>query len=563
MFQLVFQRFASPARTFPGLVLTLIILAAVLPPAAADTVNCTNCTVWDDPCILFEQGNETAYNAAMAASFAPVQANMTPTADYRNLSWTDAFIALNNLMKERYAFTEWRSVDFDALNRTWEPVVADAEKRQDKAAYLRAVKGYLFSIPDGHANMLSESGDFGAKDADIGGGFGIALVKIDSGDVIVSYVANGCAAEKAGIMPGDLVTAWNGREIHDAINSTPYIWVTKKPSTREGIRFQQTRLLTRAPVGTTATVTFTGGPAYKSRTVNLTAFNDSYDSLIKSSFFLGTQINDIGTADPLNGIGPQLANSTVTFRTLPDGYTYIRILGESYDAYPAFKAAMLGAIANKSPGVVIDFRFNSGGEDNLAACVAGWFVDKPVFFEHATMYDPGIGRAVPLTSTWARPQPVRYDGPVAILVSPDTISSGEAVPMLLTKTERGAVISWYGTDGAFGINGLQAIMPMDFYVLFPAGASLDENYAIQLDSNASLEGGVAPTVRVPLNQETVARAMSGEDVQLTYALQWLEGQNDLKNTSLPATPVTTQKAPVGIAVILAALVALVAITGRK
>ncbi len=210
-------------------------------------------------------------------------------------------------------------------------------------------------------------------------GFGLALVQLDSGDVIVSYVANGSAAEKAGIAAGDTVTAWDGQEIHDAINATPYIWATKKPSTLEGMRLQQARLLTRAPVGTTSSVTFTGGSAYESRSANLTAHNDSYDSIIKSSFFVGKQINDIGAADPLNGITPQIANGTVTYQTLPDGYTYIRILGESYDAYPAFEAAMQSAIANKSPGVVLDFRWNGGGEDNLAACMAGWYLDRPVF----------------------------------------------------------------------------------------------------------------------------------------------------------------------------------------
>ena len=555
MLRFLFQRIALPTRALPGLVL-LLLLVTLLPPVAAEAASCTDCTVWDDPCALFEQGNETAYNAAMEASFAPIAANLTPAADYRNLSWTEAFISLNHLMKERYAFTEWRGVDFDALNRTWEPAIADAEKHQDKAAYLRAFRGYLFSIPDGHANMLSESGDYGAKDADIGGGFGLALVQLNSGDVMVSYVANASAAEKAGIAAGDLVTAWDGQEIHDAINATPYIWATKKPSTLEGMRLQQARLVTRAPVGTMATVTFTGGPAYESRSTNLTAYNDSYDSLIKSSFFLGKQINDIGAADPLNGITPQIANGSVTSRTLPDGYTYIRILGESYDAYPAFEAAMQSAIANNSPGVILDFRWNGGGEDNLAACMAGWYLDRPVFFEHATMYDPGTGRTVPLTATWSKPQPVQYNGPVAMMVSPDAISSGEAVPMMLTKTGRGAVISWYGTDGAFGMNGLQAIMPLDFYVLFPAGASLDENYTIQLDSNASLSGGVAPTVRVPLNRDTVTRAMAGEDVQLAYATEWLDGQQGSNATAVSvsnATASQTQKAGVLPVSVIAAL----------
>ena len=36
--------------------------------------------------------------------------------------------------------------------------------------------GEMYAIPDGHVNMLSVSGDFGAKYADIGGGYGLALV---------------------------------------------------------------------------------------------------------------------------------------------------------------------------------------------------------------------------------------------------------------------------------------------------------------------------------------------------------------------------------------------------
>ncbi len=132
------------------------------------------------------------------------------------------------------------------------------------------------------------------------------------------------------------------------------------------------------------------------------------------------------------------------------------------------------------------------------------------------------------------------------MVSPDAISSGEAVPMMLTKTGRGAVVSWYGTDGAFGINGLQAIMPLDVYVLFPAGASLDENYTIQLDSNASLSGGVAPTVRVPLDRDTVARAMAGEDVQLAYATEWLDGQRGFNaSAGSPVNATTSQTQTAG------------------
>jgi carboxyl-terminal processing protease len=468
---------------------------------------------------------------------------------------------LNNLIKERYAFTQWKSVDFDVLYATYAPMIADAEKKQDPAAYYRALRGYLFAIPDGHVDVLPTMGDFGAKYADIGGGYGFAVSRLDSGIVIVSYVANGSAAESAGIRPGDRVTAWNGKPVMDAINATPYIWAVKKPSTGEGMLLHKLRLLTRAPVGTPAIITVAGIDGSQPRTVNLVAYDDGAETLIKTTTFLGKQINDIGAVSILTDIKPQISNDTVTYRTLPGGYAYIAIYDESYDVYQPFKAAMLDAISKKAPGMVIDLRYNSGGDDNIASCFAGWFVEKPVFYEYATKFDSGSRQFKIISEAWTQPRPNGYHGPVAVLVSPDTISSGEGLPMIFANTGTGKIISWYGTNGAFGMNGLQAVLPLGMYVVFPDGASLDKNGMILVDSNASLSGGIAPQIRVPIDEDTVARSMAGEDVQMTYALKWLTDQQK------PQTPVTTvtpsQKASPGIAIIVLTLGLLVLITGRK
>jgi carboxyl-terminal processing protease len=464
-------------------------------------------------------------------------------------------------MKERYAFTKWRSVDFDALYAKYAPAIAAAEKTQDKAAYYRALRGYQYAIPDGHAVILATEGEFGAKYADIGGGYGLSLVQLDSGKVVVSYVANGSAAEKAGIRFGDEVKAWNNAEIHDAINATSLIWAYKKPSTEEGMQLQKTRLLPRAPVGTPAIVRITYGAVQHPRMLTLTAYDDGYDTLKKGTFFLGKEINDIGADNPLTDIQPQISNDTVTVRTLPGGYTSLAVYGESYAVYQPFRAAMLGAIANRSPGIVIDLRFNSGGDDNLASCMAGWFVDTPVFYEYATKYDPGSGTFPILTEAWTQPQAAQYDGPVAVLVSPDTISSGEGIPNIFTRTGTGAIVSWYGTNGAFGMNNVQAILPLGMYIFFPDGASLDQNGSIQVDSNASLTGGIAPTVRVPLNDKTLARAMAGEDVEMTYAMAWLDSHQAPVTTAATAT--TTKKAASGMIVVLAAIGMTVLLAKRK
>ncbi|MDP2797993.1 MAG: S41 family peptidase [Methanoregula sp.] len=540
--------------------LFLILSVSVFPVSAAtDPASCPGCgMVWKDTCIPFERNNETAYDEELLASFAPIAANQTPVADFSNRSWSGAFLAAHNLFKERYAYTQWRSVDWDGLYQNFAPAIADAEKKQNKAAYYRALRGYLFAIPDGHVDILSTTGDFGAKYADIGGSYGFAVSRLDSGKVIVSYVANGSAAEKAGIRPGDEVTAWNGREIHDAINATPFIWAVKKPSTAEGILLHKQRFLTRTQVGSPATVAFAGMSDSHPRIVNLTASDDGYDTLKRTTTFLGKQINDVGVERSWADIQPQISNDTVTYRMLPNGYAYIAIYGESYDVYQPFKSAMLSAIANKTPGIVIDLRYNSGGDDNIASCFAGWFVDKPVFYEYATKYDPGSRQFTVVSEAWTQPRPNGYHGPVAVLVSPDTISSGEGVPMVFANSGTGKIISWYGTNGAFGMNTVEAAMPLGQYLFFPDGASLDKNGVIQVDSNAALAGGVAPQIRVPINEDTVARSMAGEDVQLTYALKWLDDQ---QKPQKPATP--AQPASPGIAIIVLTLGLLVLIAGRK
>lgn len=484
--------------------------------------DCPECgMVWSDTCEPFESNNETAYNDQLAAAFASVSGNVTPVPNLSNQSWSDAFLTVHNLLKERYAFSSRKAVDWDRLYSTYAPEITDAEARNDTASYYRAIRKYLFSIPDGHINVLSENGDFGARYADIGGGYGITVHLLDSGKCIISYVANGSEAEKAGLKPGDVVTTWNGKDIRDAINGTPYIWATKKPSTSEGILLHQQRFLTRGPVGSQITISVSS-PEKGSETVHLTGYDDTYDTVNRSSFFLGKNINDYGIEKVLYDIKPQISNDSVTVRTLAGGYTYIALYEESYEIYQPFKSAMLSAIANNTPGIVLDLRFNGGGDDNLASCIAGWFAKEPVFYEFATTYDPGLHNDTIISAACTKPRPRIYEGPVVVMVSPDTISSGEGVPMIMNKTARGKIVSWYGTDGAFGMVTAAAILPLDLEILYPDGASLDENKNIQVDSDTTGTGGIAPHVRVPMTEDTISRAMAGEDVQLTYALQYLK-----------------------------------------
>ncbi|WP_292490329.1 S41 family peptidase [Methanoculleus sp. 10] len=535
----------------------LVLLLALVSPVSAGLYTDSCGMVWTDTSIIFERDNETAYNEELMASYAPIMANLTgEVPDFSNMSWSDAFRETCAYMEERYAFTEWRGVDWDLLYATYAPGIADAEKNRDNAAYYRTLREFAYAIPDGHVMVLSPD-DFGAKYADIGGGYGFVVARLDTGKVIVTYVAEGSGAEKAGIRFGDEVVSWNGRPVGEAIDATSIIWTPVKPSTTEGVLLQKQRFLTRAPVGAGATVGIAGPGDSVPRTVNLTAAEDGYDTLARTSIFLGREAND-GAAGSGAELKAMITNETVTTRTLSGGIVYIAVYEEDiHNTYQPFKAAVKGAIADRAPGIVIDLRFNRGGDDNLAAALAAWFVDRPVFYEYGTMYDPGTGEFAPLWESWSEPRPDRYEGPVAVLVSPYTISSGEGLPKVFAESGTGAIVSWYGTNGAFGIETLGPVLPPGIMTAFPAGASLDENGRIQVDSNASMVGGVAPTVRVPLDADTLARAMAGEDVQLTYAVGWIEAQAG-NGTAEPS-----QKAAPGWIIPLVAIVSLAVWLGRR
>jgi carboxyl-terminal processing protease len=544
-------------RAVPGFVI-LALLFAFVSPASAGLYTDSCGMVWEDAAVPFERNNETAYDEELMASYAPIMANLTEAPDLSNMTWSDAFRETCAYMEERYAFTEWRSVDWDALYTVYAPKIAQAEESRDAAAYYRTLREFSAAIPDGHVMALSPD-DFGAKHADIGGGYGLAVARLDSGEVIVTYVANGSDAERAGVRFGDEVVSWNGRPVREAINATSIIWAPIKPSTAEGILLHKLRFLTRAPVGTPVEIGIAGPADSAPRTVNLTATDDGYETLARTSIFLGREVND-GAAGSSAELKAMIANETVTARTLPGGIACIAVYEESYGVYQPFRAAVKDAIENGAPGIVVDLRYNMGGDDNLAAAYAGWFVNRSVFYEYGTDYDPGTGEQAVLCEAWTQPRPDRYTGPVALLVSPYTISSGEGLPKVFAESGMGAIVSWYGTNGAFGMESLGPVLPLGIMTAFPTGASLDEHGRIQVDSNASLAGGVAPTVRVPMNEDTLARAMAGEDVQLSYAVEWLRAQAEETTAEPSAVPA---QAAAGWIVPLAALMGLVIWLGRR
>jgi Periplasmic protease len=197
------------------------------------------------------------------------------------------------------------------------------------------------------------------------------------------------------------------------------------------------------------------------------------------------------------------------------------------EALKAFKTAGVTSL-------VLDLRGNRGGSDQVAADISGFFAGEEAFYERTAWYNASSGRfdlaysdlfaqtfELSDRALWVVPRGPHFEGEIAVLVNPATISSGEGLAMAIGRLPDAKVLGFYGTHGSFGLIPWPLAMPEGFAFEYPIGRSLDASGRIQIDADASGSGGIQPSIRVPRTAETMAAFASGTDVELEYARRWL------------------------------------------
>ena len=459
-------------------------------------------------------------------------------ADYRALTWADAFKAAHDKFSREYAFGDWKGVDWPGLSGRFLPRIAQAQAAGDEKAYYLALHEYVCSIPDGHISLSAEDASvpmaLGKELA--GGGFGMAVAELDDWRVIAAAVVPGGPADSAGIMVGAEIITWGGHPVKTAIGridvgAVPFKVLTgavggeSPQATSEHERLEQARLLTRAPVGTGIQVVFKNPGSATSQTVVLTAVDDAGQGASLLNFAKRPDLSD-----------------QIDYRILPEGYGYVHVRIEldlsDPSGYPTrifrqFQEAIASFVAAGAPGVIIDLRGNYGGSDKFAADMCGFFSTAPSFYESQEYYDKRTGTFLQFTvdeqsldpfvdHLVITPQTPHFGGPVVVLVNPGTISSGEGPAMGIARLPQGRVIGFHGTNGSFGMVGGGIAMPGGYGINYPFGRSVDKNGVVQLDSRNGI-GGVAPNPRVPKTLENILAYAAGIDVELQYAVKYLRG----------------------------------------
>ena len=428
--------------------------------------------------------------------------------DYRDESWAEAFEGLHTTLRQRYAFGEWKRINWDALHTEHQPNVVAAERSGDERAYYVALREYIYNLPDGHVSIYGDVHDE-AERAAIGGGFGFAVLQLDDGRVITHILrANGPAAD-AGIAWGAEILEWNSQLIREAVQAVSTLWASRPPATLQNVSLAQHQLLTRAPIGAERTVTFRNPGESETRKVTLTAHDDRYWTLERSVY------------------GQPAPSEAVEFRVLKGGIGHLKVAAlepspKIPDPVEAVEQAVQHVLEENVQALIIDVRGNRGGLDTMVPTMMSYFTPGRLHYEDIAYYNTWVN-TLTLASLYVRPNDQQFTKPVTVLIDHRTKSTGEGFGLVAKALPNANVVGMRGTDGSFGMVSASVSLPTGIEVAYPWGQSLGQNGVVQLDSNHLLEGGVQPDLLVPLTFERAkAIYLDGDDVVLGFARDLLQ-----------------------------------------
>jgi C-terminal processing protease CtpA/Prc len=309
----------------------------------------------------------------------------------------------------------------------------------------------------------------------------------------VVFVSKGGPAEAAGMKVGAEVTQFNGTPILDAISQVKPL--SGPFSTDIALRYQQVRYITRAPVGTSASWSFTN-PGGTSQTVNLTTVQET-DSFSYTSVYSGYDPNAL----------------PVEYSILPSGVGYIKM--NSFDddlnlIIRLFQRALTTFQANQVPGIIIDMRVNPGGSP---LGLAGFFTKNVIHEGQLEYFNPNTNKFEangPPNDVTANVEQFTFPKMV-LMVDQGCASACELEAYAFSQVPGMIVVGQRPSAGVEAeVSRGQIVLPEGMSFQLPTGRF------ILPDGSLFLEGkGVQPTVKVPI---TVDSLISGKDTVLDAAV---------------------------------------------
>lgn len=197
-----------------------------------------------------------------------------------------------------------------------------------------------------------------------------------------------------------------------------------------------------------------------------------------------------------------------------DGVGYL-LIGGWNDAARAALPEIQKLLKNPAweNGLVIDVRFNGGGDDSIASQLAACFQDESSVYARVDRRDDSLpgGFTAPVDRRIdPAPEANRYRGPVAVLIGPVALSSNESFVLMMKRSPRCKLIGQ--TTGGSSGNPKPHPLECGVEVMLPSWREF------QPDGTPIEKKGIDPDVRV----EAEPGAFKAEDPVLMRAIAVLK-----------------------------------------
>jgi len=180
----------------------------------------------------------------------------------------------------------------------------------------------------------------------------------------------------------------------------------------------------------------------------------------------------------------------------PDGTRYLcttSLPGAEDAAYLLAIYEVIGEAAAANKPLIMDLRPNGGGDEITARKIAGCFLEKPAVYAAHVMRSGGKFSEQQTRTVLANPAGPKFRGKVLVLAGPGTVSSCEALVLMMKQVPACKVIG-QKTAGSSG-------NPKVFDLGNGTSVSVPQWKAMRPDGTIFEGEGIAPDVEVPAKPE--------------------------------------------------------------
>lgn len=442
---------------------------------------------------------------------------------YRAPNYVADFHKAFEEMKAHYVLAEQKEIDWDELYETYLPQFEQADKNHDELANYLAWCGFISEFCDGHVAYVPKNEEVINEDLKEGCGndYGLSLMRLSDGTVVAVNVEAESFIAKSGIHNGTVITAWDGKEIEEALEeSKEQSFIFTSYACKDNEEFYSTLPLAG-----------TGG---ESVSISFLDENGKKQSVVAK------KMGDYKTRweDSLNVMNQGREISNLEWERIDESTALMRMRFMGFDAQENFDQ-MEQEIRNellslKEAGVqklIFDLRNNGGGsgsyvkhilkliapEGNQVYAYDGVFDAKTMRYQKdgsTGNYELGECETYQGENLWGH-------GKIVVLVNAGTTSAGDHFTQLASEFPNVTIMGF--THSNCSAQGIHAVELESGMLSYSAVLLLKEDGTVFIDTDSSREATVPLDVQISFDEEAVKVLFDqGEDYVLQYAIEYLK-----------------------------------------